>query len=81
MSIEIPNKAEIKEAVDQIVVELDQIASHREQINEILAMLKERYEVKPALIRKVAQAIHSGKTGEVKTESEELAELTEALAG
>lgn len=76
-----PNAQAIKDAVSEIVVHLDRIASEREAIKDILKDMKDRFEANPKAIRKVATAIHKGKAGEVRESSSELVDLIEEIVG
>lgn len=76
-----PNQKEINDAIGQIVVSMDRIASERDHIKDIVKSLVEKFDCKPKIIRQTAAAIHRGKVGDVKQDSEELSEMIESVVG
>lgn len=76
-----PNQKEINEAIGQIVISMDRIAAERQHISDIVKTVVEKFDCKPKIIRQTARAIHLGKTGDVKQDSEELTDMIERVVG
>lgn len=76
-----PNQKEINDAISQIVISMDRIAAEREHIKDVIKTLVEKFDCKPKIVRQTAAAIHRGKAGDVKQDSEELQEMIEQVVG
>lgn len=73
------NKTEIQNAINEIVVCMDRMATEREQIASILKTLKERFQVNTKAIRRIASATHRGNLGESMAELNEMQEVFDSI--
>lgn len=69
----------IKNRMELIVAEMVQQAESRDVVKEIIANLKEKYDLKPAIIRKVATAMVNDKLSEVLENNAEATSLIATL--
>lgn len=73
------NRAEFQEKIELIVAEFTLQGESRETVKEILAGLKTKFEISPALVRKLAKAYADGKLNDLIEQNSEIVSLTQAL--
>ncbi len=73
-------KQKVKNATNEIVNHLDKIAIERDGIKAILKELKETG-INTKAVRKVANAIHRGNSGEANAELSETQDMFEEIVG
>jgi hypothetical protein len=69
------NKDDFNKAVDLIVEEFSLQTDSRERVKDILADLKEKFEISPAIVRKLAKAKADDKLNKLVEENSEIVNL------
>lgn len=72
-----PDHVVINEAITQAVNSHYRIAGERDNINEIVKSLKEKFGLKPKTIRNAIKAAYKSNAAEVESETEEVIDLLE----